>query len=108
MNTYNICQKIYAPWHKKYGKLASLPIPKGLGESLLINFIIGLLLLKLYRRKFNSILITINYYIKMTHYLPIIIIVNIEELADLFIENILTKYGILKSIISDRGSLFTS
>ena len=44
----------------------------------------------------------------MIYYLPIIIIVNIEELADLFIENILTKYGILKLIILNRGSLFTS
>ena len=85
-----------------------MPISKGLRESLLIDFIIGLLLLKLYRREFDSILITINYYTKMVYYLPTIIIVNVEELADLFIENVLTKYGTLKLIISDRGSLFTS
>ena len=85
-----------------------MPIPKGLGESLLINFIIGLPPSKLYGKEFDSILVTINYYIKIIHYLPIIIIVNAEELADLFIENILTKYNTLKLIILDRESLFTS
>ena len=73
-----------------------------------MDFIIGLLLLKLYEREFNLILVTINYYIKMAYYLPIIIIVNVEELADLFIKNVLTKYSTLKSIILNRGSLFTS
>ena len=85
-----------------------MPIPKGPGESLLINFIIRLLLSKLYKKEFNSILVTINYYTKMAYYLLIIIIINVEELANLFIENILTKYSILKLIILDRGSLFTS
>ena len=73
-----------------------------------MDFIIRLLLLKLYGREFNLILVTINHYTKIVYYLPITIIVNAEELADLFIENILTKYGTLKSIILDRGSLFTS
>ena len=85
-----------------------MPIPKGPEESLSMDFITGFPLLKLHRREFDLILVTINYYIKMAYYLPIIIIVNAEELADLFIENILIKYSALKSIISDRGSLFTS
>ena len=73
-----------------------------------MDFIIGLLLLKLHRREFNLILVTINYYTKMAYYLPIMIIVNTEELTNLFIENILTKYGIPKLIILNKGSLFTS
>ena len=85
-----------------------MSISKGPGESLSMDFIIKFPLLKLYKREFDSILIIINYYTKIMHYLPIIIIVNIEELANLFIENVLTKYSILKLIISDRGSLFTS
>ena len=88
--------------------MASLPIPKGPGESLLMDFIIKLPLLKLYKREFDLILVTINYYIKMAYYLPTMIIVNVEELADLFIENVLTKYSALKLIILDRGSLFIS
>ena len=85
-----------------------MPIPKGLGESLLINFIIRLLLSKFYKKEFDSILVTINYYTKIVYYLPTMIIVDIEELADLFIKNVLTKYDILKLIILDRRSLFTS
>ena len=73
-----------------------------------MDFIIGLPLSKLHGREFNVILVTVNCYIKMVYYLPTIIIVDVEELADLFIENVLTKYGVLKLIISDRGSLFTS
>ena len=85
-----------------------MPIPKRLRKSLLIDFIIKLLPLKLYKKEFDLILVTINYYIKIAYYLPTIIIINTEELADLFIENILTKYNTLKLIILDRGSLFTS
>ena len=44
----------------------------------------------------------------MVYYLLIMIIINTEELANLFIKNVLTKYSILKLIILDRGSLFTS
>ena len=44
----------------------------------------------------------------MAYYLSTMIIVDIEELADLFIENILTKYSVLKLIILNRRSLFTS
>ena len=73
-----------------------------------MDFIIGFLLLKLYRKKFDLILIIINYYIKIVYYLFIIIIVNIEELADTFIKNILIKYNILKLIILNKGSLFIS
>ena len=73
-----------------------------------MDFIIKLPLLKLYKREFDLILIIINYYIKIAYYLSTIIIVNVEELANLFIENVLTKYGILKLIILDKGSLFIS
>ena len=88
--------------------MASLLILKGLGENLLINFIIKLLLLKFYKKKFNLILVTINYYTKIVYYLPTIIIINVEELANLFIKNILIKYSTLKLIISNKRSLFTS
>ena len=73
-----------------------------------MDFITGLPPSKLYGREFDSILVTVNCYTKIAHYLPTTIIIDAEELADLFIENILTKYGVLKLIILDRGSLFTS
>jgi hypothetical protein len=108
VSTCDVCQKIRAPRHKKYGKLASLPIPKEPGESLSMDFITGLPPSKLHEREFDSILVTVDRYTKMAHYLLTTSTVDAEELADLFIENVLTKYGAPKSIISDRGSLFTS
>ena len=83
-------------------------IPKGPEESLSIDFIIKFLPLKFYKKEFNSILVIINYYIKIIYYLSIIIIINAEELANLFIENVLTKYSVPKLIILDKESLFTS
>ena len=53
-------------------------------------------------------LVIINYYTKMAYYLLIIIIIDMEKLANLFIENILIKYNTLKLIILNKGSLFIS
>ena len=83
-------------------------MPSKPGESLLIDFITGLPPSKLRDREYDAILVIIDYYTKMAYYIPTTSIIDTEELADEFIEHILTKYSALKSIISDRGSLFIS
>ena len=54
------------------------------------------------------ILVCVYIYIKMAHYIPCWKIINAPELATLLIENIATRYGMPKNLVSDRASLFTS
>ena len=55
----------------------------------------------------NAILVIINRYTKFLGYFIIIITITAVELADLFLEQWLL-FGILRGIVSDRGTIFNS
>jgi len=55
---------------------------------------------------YDSILVIVNYYMKMMHYLSMKKILTVVELAELFFEQIALKYEVLNDIIIDRNSLF--
>jgi hypothetical protein len=57
---------------------------------------------------FDSILMIVDRYIKMNIYISINKTYNSVELASLLIDVVVRRYGVLKGIISDRGSIFTS
>jgi hypothetical protein len=57
---------------------------------------------------FNSILVIVDRYMKMNIYVPINKICNSVELASLLIDAVVYRYRVLKGIISNRGSVFTS
>jgi hypothetical protein len=57
---------------------------------------------------FDSILIIIDRYTKMNIYVLINKTYNSVELTSLLIDAVIHRYGVLKGIISDRGSVFTS
>jgi hypothetical protein len=50
----------------------------------------------------------VDQYTKMNIYIPINKIYNSIELASLLIDIVIYRYRVLKGIISDRGSVFTS
>ena len=56
----------------------------------------------------DSILIVVDRYIKMNIFVPTTKRCNSVELAKLLIDAVVRRYGVLKGILSDRGSLFTS
>jgi Integrase core domain. len=59
-------------------------------------------------KAYDAILVVVDRYTKMAKYFPIRNTLNAAELADLFHKKIVCNYGTPSSIISDRGSLFTS
>ena len=73
-----------------------------------MNFIIGLPLSKFHNKVYNIILIVINKYIKIARYIPYTKKIFILELAKYFLEYIVQYFGLLASIISDRGLQFIS
>jgi hypothetical protein len=57
---------------------------------------------------FDSILIIVDRYMKMNIYMPTNKIYDSVELTSLLIDVVIYRYRVLKGIISDRGSMFTS
>jgi transposase InsO family protein len=56
----------------------------------------------------DAILVIIDRYSKMALYVPAEKSWKAEDLADVFIERVLSRFGTPKGIVSDRGSLFIS
>ena len=57
---------------------------------------------------FNAIWVVVDRLSKMAHYIPCKTDLDAEGLARLFIDNIFRLHGLPTSIVSDRGSVFTS
>jgi hypothetical protein len=57
---------------------------------------------------FDSILIIVDRYMKMNIYMPTNKTYDSVELTSLLIDVVIYRYRVLKGIISDRGSMFTS
>lgn len=56
----------------------------------------------------HSILVVIDRYTKLAKYIPAKKTWTAEDLADAMVDVVFTQFGRPKSIVSDRGSLFTS
>ena len=71
-----------------------------------MDFVTGLPL-SFYRKiVYDFILIVINRYSKMVQYIPCNKNMDAKKLAEIIKNRIFQYYGIFKSYISDRGSLF--
>ena len=57
---------------------------------------------------YDVILVIVNRYSKLLRYIPTNSTISIPDLADLFFDRIVVDKGALLSLISDRGSIFTS
>ena len=56
----------------------------------------------------NSIWVIVDRLTKLAHFLPIKITYSLEQLADLYVKEIVRLHGVPMSIIYDRDSRFTS
>ena len=105
---YDVYQRTKVKRYLSYSILSSFPLPSRLWQEIILDFIIGLLLLRFRDKIYNSILVIVNRYMKIARYILIIKEINIPELVELFILHVVKDFGILSGIISDRGSVFIS
>jgi len=54
------------------------------------------------------IYIIVDHYTKIALYLPIVKTITITELTDLFLNEVVRRFGAPRGIISNYGSIFTS
>jgi hypothetical protein len=101
-------QKTRTHYHRPCGALHPLLIPSGPFEELLIDFTVNLPLSTRNERVYDSILVIVDRFTKMSIYIAFNKIYIVENLMDLFYKEIICKYGIPNGIVLDRGSVFTS
>ena len=105
----NVCLALKAVRHKPYDDLQSLPMPTHRWKDLLIDFVTGLpILIDWKGDSYNSILVIIDWLTKIVHYKPVKITINTPGLAKIIIDVVVRHHGFPDSIVTNRGSLFTS
>jgi hypothetical protein len=99
------CQHVKAEHQRPAGLLQPLKIPEWKWEEITMDFIVGLLHTQ---KGYNSIWVVVDQLMKVAHFIPVNTTYSGARLAELYISRIVCLHGVLKKIISDRGSQFTS
>jgi RNase H-like domain found in reverse transcriptase/Reverse transcriptase (RNA-dependent DNA polymerase)/Integrase zinc binding domain/Integrase core domain/Chromo (CHRromatin Organisation MOdifier) domain len=107
-DTCDICQRMKAPRHKPYGLLAPLPQPQGPWEDIALDFITGLPCSLHQRHACDAILNIVDRYSREAIHIPTVTDITASEFAALIEREVIAHHGSPKSIVSDRGTLFTS
>ena len=90
---------------KPYGEMKPISPPVEKFSTYTMDFIGPLPTTK---NQFNSIMVIIDKLTKFTSITPIKMTFNAEDIARLFFEKIVSRFGVLQIIISDRDPRFTS
>ncbi|SOV04760.1 uncharacterized protein UDID_17177 [Ustilago sp. UG-2017a] len=98
------CRRIKAVRHKPYGHLKSLPVPPHPWSSISMDLIEQLPP----SSDFTAILVVVDHLTKMAIFVPTTNELDAPKLAKLFLHHVYSKHGLPTSIVSERGSEFTS
>ncbi|CAI7762938.1 unnamed protein product [Closterium sp. NIES-53] len=99
------CQRMKSSKQKKTGLLQPLPVPEQPWQVVSLDFITGL---PSTSRGHDSILVVIDKFSKMGHFILTNATATAEATARLFFDRIITIHGIPATLISDRDPKFTS
>ena len=102
--TCQTCARNKTPRHKPHGLLQQLPVPERPWSSVSMDFIVKFPASSGY----DSVFVVVDRLTKMAHFIPCNESMTSEDLAQLFLDKIFRLHGLPDSIISDRGSVFTS
>ena len=74
-----------------------------------MDFVTGLPISTNWKRdSYDSILVIVNWLTKMIHYEPVKVIIDAPGFAEVIIDVVIRHHGLPDSIVTDRGSIFTS
>ncbi|GJP50730.1 hypothetical protein CLOM_g9899, partial [Closterium sp. NIES-68] len=99
------CQRMKSSKQKKAGLLQPLPVPEQPWQVVSLDFITGL---PPTSSGHDAILVVIDKFSKMGHFIPTYTTARTEETAQLFVRHIISQHGIPTTLISDRDPKFTS
>jgi IS30 family transposase len=99
------CHRMRASHLKSAGVLQPLSIPIWKWDDISMDFIVGL---PLTARKKDSIWVIVDRLTKTTHFITVHTTYSVQQYAELYMDHIVRLHGILKTIISDRGTQFVA
>ena len=104
VETCDLCCRAKAPRHKRYGELTPLPVPSGPWKGITVDFITDLPP----SNACDAILVFVDRFTKMAHLVPCNKTTDAPMFARFFLDYVVRLHGLPESIVSDRGSVFTS
>ena len=102
------CERAKPRRHAPHGLLGAEAPPEGPWEDLTLDFVTDLAPSTTLGQTYDSILVLIDRFTKMAHYIPCRKDITAEGLAEVFLREILRPHGVPKSIVSDRGPILNS
>jgi hypothetical protein len=99
------CRKVKSDYMKPLGLLQPLSIPEWKCDDISTDFIVGL---PLTAHKFYSIWVIVDRLSQSAHFIPVNTNYKVQKYAEIYIARVLCLHGVLKMIISDRGSHFVT
>ena len=103
-----MCQRMKTSHHYFYDELSSLFISTRSWTKISMNFIIEFFLSYYDDDIYDAILIIIDHFLKMTHYIFIKSTWSIENLIDVLFNKMLLIFFEIKKIVFNRKMLFTN
>jgi transposase InsO family protein len=107
-NSCQACERSKPRRHLPYGLLGAEAPSSAPWEDITLDFITDLPPSELLGRVYDSILVVVDRFTKMAHYVPCRKEVQAEGLADLLLREVVRIHGVPRSIVSDRGPILTS
>jgi hypothetical protein len=101
----DVCQRVKAEHQRPAGLLHPLKMPEWKWEEIGMDFIVGL---PRTSAGYDSIWVIVDRLTKVAHLILVKTTYSGTKLAELYVARIVCLYGVLKKIVSDRGSQFTS
>ncbi|GJP80846.1 hypothetical protein CLOP_g11046 [Closterium sp. NIES-67] len=99
------CQRMKSSKQKKAGLLQPLPVPEQPWQVVSLDFITAL---PPTSSGHDAILVVVDKFSKMGHFIPTHTTARTEETAQLFVRYIISQHGIPTTLITDRDPKFTS
>ena len=101
----DVYQRVKAEHQKPAGLLRPMPIPEWKWDKLGMDFITGL---PRTRSGYDSIWVVVDRLTKVAHFIPVKTTYTSAKLAKIYMTRIVCLHEVPRTIVSDRGTQFTS
>ena len=99
------CQQVKVEHQRPGGALQSLDIPEWKWDKITMDLVTGL---PRTAKSFDSIWVILDRLTKTAHFLPVRMTYTVAQYARLYLDRIVPMHGVSISIVSNRGTQFTS